>query len=131
MKMNEGDKWKIVGLKLCSPGPKKIANFLRSIKRYHCYILAWSFFLWYFIPVQIHWQDFCEFFLWSYGQKQHLPEFLPYIQKYFSNSKNLFPWTDIVPINIPWKIGVTSTKFAEDMNRRILKKHVLRKLLLS
>ena len=78
-------------------------------------------------------------FLWNYGQKQNLPRFAQifgpnfcHISKNISQTqKILFQWTDIVPINIPWNFWVTSPKFAEDMNRRVLKKHVLRKLLLK
>ena len=83
-------------------------------------------------------------FLWNYGQKQNLHRFAQIFGPNFCHiSKNispiqiiLFQWTNSVPINIPWKFWVTSTKFAEDMNRRVLnrrvlKKHVLRKLLLK
>ena len=68
-------------------------------------------------------------FLWNYAQKQNLPRYAQIFGPNFCHiSKNisptqkiLFKWTDIVPINIPWKFWVTSTKSAEDMNRRVEK----------
>ena len=147
--MNEGDKisekkkfWKkICRSQIMVPRDQKICKISAVYKTIILFYFGFKFFSVILHPCTNSLTGFLRLrvFLWNYGQKQNLPRFaqsfgpnICHISKNISpTQKILFQWTDIVAINIPWKFWVTSTKFAEDMNRRVLKKHVLRKLLLK
>ena len=148
--MNEGDKisenilknWeKKLSVPNYGPQDKKMCKISAVHKTITLFYFGFKFFSVILHPCTNSLTGFLwsRVFLWNYGQKQNLPRFAQIFGPNFCHiSKNISPtqkilrqWTDIVAINIPWKVWVTSTKFAEDLNRRVLKKHVLRKLLLK
>ena len=149
--MNEGDKisekilknWK-KNLSVPNYGPQdqKICKISAVHKRITLFYFGFKFFYcdtssrYKFTDIGFLWLG--VFFCGIMAKNRICPDLLKYFDlifaiypKIFLQLKKSYVSEQILLLLTFTEKWVTSTKFAEDMNRRVLKKHVLRKLLLK